>query len=360
MASRLQEVNEKYAERIIVQKQAEKVSKAVEERANAMSSVAEERIALNKQLAKVMQQQGLDLDLSGMTELERLNAVREELRKTAEFGKADTPFGDPKPLNESAKALQNLKLEGLALADALDEQRKAEENLVDVEEHRKKVLEQLGISAKKANEHLQENRSKFGGGKSGAKSGVTKQDFQSWEYGYLQVSKANDVLNKFLDNASQSDIIGTFMKEASRNVEQYNQALTEAHNELKSGAITQQEYERRVKSATETFRGNLERIYKMLKDKLTPEQEKFFKKLFNNFEDANEESEDMGDQLENIADMADSIINLADAFGAIGDNARRSLTGVSDLLRNASKLSNLESGAGFLKKAVPTIGIAWD
>jgi|GEM_PF-2127822 len=156
----------------------------------------------------------------------------------------------------------------------------------------------------------------------------------------------------------EKDIVGTMMQEASGYVEEYNQKLTKANNLVQTGEISQQKYEERVKDASKTLREQLTFLYKMIKDNLTPAQQEMWEGYLSNIKDATEGGDDLTTSLEDIADTVDSIVNVADAVGGIGDNARQALSGVSDLLRSASKLSNLGDSAGFLDYAVPGLGLA--
>lgn len=172
-----------------------------------------------------------------------------------------------------------------------------------------------------------------------------------------KLTSAGDTLNRFHEKVrelGQSDIAGSLMKDAAGHVEQYNQALTKANNLVKTGEISQGEYEQRVKEASDTFMGNMKDIYKMIKDDLNPEQEEMFSDWLSNLEDVDDATGDTKASLSDIADMADSIINVADAFGAIGDQARKSLSGISDVLRNVEKLE----GKSGLDAAIPAIGVA--
>jgi len=156
----------------------------------------------------------------------------------------------------------------------------------------------------------------------------------------------------------EKDIVGTMMQEASGYVEEYNQKLTKANNLVQTGEISQQKYEERVKDASKTLREQLTFLYKMIKDNLTPAQQEMWEGYLSNIKDATEGGDDLTTSLEDIADTVDSIVNVAEAVGGIGDKARQSLSGLSDMLRATSKLSKLGSNAGFLDFAVPGIGLA--
>lgn len=337
LSERLDIINKQYANRIVVQEQAEKVAKAVADRDRAMIDVQDERIKVDDELRKVMERFGYEIDLSNKSTEERINLVREALRAEAEFGKGRDYMIKA---NEQAKALIALEQNTAGYSFALQDLRAVEKDLTDVEERRQQVFEALGLTTEEVNEAMILN---------GQLQDESKEHTEEWidiqQQALETVTLLGEKFGSFSDTLPEA-----FSKKAISEVELYNQELTKLNNELSAGVITQKEFEERANALTSTFLNRLQQIYKTIKDQLTPAQQKLFKQLFGNFKKS---SDEVSSNLESIADAASSVLNLADAFGEVDRQTRTALRGIIDIVRNVDKLK----GASGLAALVPALGI---
>lgn len=242
-------------------------------------------------------------------------------------------------------------------------------------EFQRKKLESVNKQLDIARGYMSDLNNEEGGGGEGFFDSMSEKQKQALDQMFDGVQKLDTALGD-LGKAGEGSLLSMHMDKAARSVEEYNNKLTRLNNLRDSGSISQQKYEENVKNASQELREQLSWIYNLLKKDLTPEQEKFFKKLFGNLKDTSKEAEDAGKEidefgvgLDDLADTVDAIMNVADAFGGIGENARKSLRGVSDLLRGVQNMKDLadeagglgellSTGSGVMSAAIPTLGIA--
>jgi TP901 family phage tail tape measure protein len=165
----------------------------------------------------------------------------------------------------------------------------------------------------------------------------------------------------YTDNANELDI---WMQTAVKSVALYKQEMTKLKNELDAGIISQEVFAKKSKEANAKYLKSLQEVFKTIKDKLNPEQQKLFQSLFGNFEKAGKDGEDVSSSFDDIADAASGILSVADAFGKVDDNLRNVMRGGIDVLRNLQNIKDLDGsgllglGGTGLAGAIPVIGLA--
>lgn len=342
LEEQLQKVNDKYADRLVIQREMDKVMEAQEKRDEARISMADEEASVRERLQKIIREQGLQVDVANKTTEERLNLVREALRAEAEFGEGRSYVTGA---NEAGKALISLETSLSGYISAMNDAENAEEELAAVQQRKQEVMEILGLTT----EDL--------GGKQKELDDSTKTLITNYDRVIKSLKEIEDAM---MVGGAAGSFHGMFLQDASSAATEFNDRLTELHNDLQTGIITQEEYEEQAAQISETYLNTLTEIYKKIKDQLTPEQQKMFKAWFDGFKKSEKSSEGVKNNLDDIADAVTGVADLASAFGDLDARLEGVLKGTASVLRNIQNIRDLEgglSGSG-LAGVMPVIGIA--
>lgn len=138
----LDRINQSYVIRIALQKQQEKLRPLLEAQAEAEANLAKQQVSTNQQLAKAAEIAGVNI-AAFKTQEEQVKAVTKALQEQAVFSTGGGQFGDARPLNEQARALESLRASQIGVFVQTNNQQQAQEKVNGAVEEQQKIVEQL-------------------------------------------------------------------------------------------------------------------------------------------------------------------------------------------------------------------------
>ena len=138
----LDRINQSYVIRIALQKQQEKLRPLLEAQAEAEANLAKQQVSTNQQLAKAAEIAGVNI-AAFKTQEEQVKAVTKALQEQAVFSAGGGQFGDARPLNEQARALESLRASQIGVFVQTNNQQQAQEKVNGAVEEQQKIVEQL-------------------------------------------------------------------------------------------------------------------------------------------------------------------------------------------------------------------------
>lgn len=268
---------------------------------------------------------------------ERIGALQEQLQAVTEQALKAEQMG----FTEEAEELSGLSN---IIADAISQM-------------------QLAIGKQEQLNNVNESLSKMmAGGVEAPATEQAKQKFNEVVIGIQKVEAAWVQLGQQMETGAGS-IMQTHLNELARATENYNNTLTKLNNDVATGAISQEKYQKDLNAASEKYYKQLSDTYKLFRDQLSPEQQKMFEALIKNLKGTEKETEKVKASLGDIADMVSGLLSVADAIGKMDDNLKNVLRGSIDVLKNLENLKEMKDRLGEdetlgLSGALPMIGIA--
>lgn len=138
----LDRINQSYVIRIALQKQQEKIQPILEAAAERETQLANERVVLNKTLARAAEISGVNL-AAYKTEQEQVDAVTDALRKQAVFSQGQGQFATRTALNEQARLLERIEASGVGILVSSNAQQQATQKLSEAESRRQDIIAEM-------------------------------------------------------------------------------------------------------------------------------------------------------------------------------------------------------------------------
>lgn len=168
--------------------------------------------------------------------------------------------------------------------------------------------------------------------------------------------KLSTALSKSFGELMEEDTLAVLGRRADR----FSTTMNDLTLQLRTGAISQEEFSRRSKAAAQEFRQELNQLLERLREfgLLTPEVKDravaAFRRVERSAEGASDEIENAGEVLQDTARLVRGIGDVADAFGDISDEAREAIDATADVLDNVGRLVELSERAGGLGQLFST------
>lgn len=121
------------------------------------------------------------------------------------------------------------------------------------------------------------------------------------------------------------------------------------------GILSEEEFKKQEEAAAEEFNERLLGLIDRLRE-MGALSDEVYRLLTGAFKDSAEDTDSLAKNLRAVAGVARGVLSVADAVGKIGDNARRSLQGIVDLVDGISAMRTATDMVGKISGGVTAIG----